>query len=155
MEIKQLFCEDVDTYWDELCKLMDFCYEKTFDGSVPETFSEGKLNELKGYLQKKQAYLFGAIDGMQMYGFLWCHGLSTAQGRVFHVAYGGVDPAAEGQGLFTKMMATGEATAIKEGYRISELRVAEKNPRVIAIHTKHGYQTEEVIMRKNLKITNT
>ena len=150
MEIKRLFDEDVDTFWDELRKLMDLCYERTFDGPVPETFSEGKLNELKSYLQKERAYLFGAIDGMQMFGFLWCHGLSTGQGRVFHVAYGGVDPAAEGRGLFTKMMAKGEEIAIEKGYHISELRVAKKNPQVIAIHTKHGYQTEEVIMRKYL-----
>ena len=151
MEIKRLFYEDVDIYWEELCRLMDLCYEVSFEGPVPEMFSRLKLNELKSYLQKDQAYLFGAIDGNQMYGFLWCHGLSTVQGRVFHVAYGGVDPTAVGHGLFTKMMAKGEETASEDGYHISELRVAKKNPLVIDIHTKHGYQTEDVIMRKKLK----
>lgn len=150
MEIKRLYAEDVSLYWNKLHMLMDTCYEVTFDGPAPKAFSDKKLGELRTYLTENKAFLFGAIEESQMYGFLWCHELNTVLARTFHVAYGGVDPAAEGRGLFTAMFVEAENLARSLGFHIAELRVAVRNPKVIDIHTKHGYQVEDVIMRKRL-----
>lgn len=151
LELRYLNSDDVLTYWEDLKELLHACIEVSFDFPVSETFYQKKLEGLRGYLDRGQAYVIGAIEAGNLLGFYWLYELDNGVSRKLHVAYTAVLPKGRGRGIFNMLDAKAEEKARELGITKIELIVSMENPNVIQIHEKsHGYTVAHVVMEKDL-----
>lgn len=150
MEIRLLSADEAVCHRSSIRELMQYCMEASFLSPIPAGFYEKKIDSLDGYLRRNEGYLFAALEGERMSGFLWACQMPSLWGLKFHVLYFAVLPDRRGQGLGKGLLCAAEDQARTLGISHMELIVSDFN--VSAVQFYHGlqYNATRSILQKQL-----
>ena len=149
-EIKLLKAVDVLCYRNEILNLLNECMIATYSKPVADSFLTEKLSSLEENIARGKAYAFIAVEGKDIFGFLWSYPVKTPINQRFHVAYLSVNPRKRGKGIGRLLLREAEKQAKKIGIDEVELAVSKRNNPAIDFYAKCGYGTEKLVLEKIL-----
>lgn len=150
MEIRLLSADEAVCRRNSIRELMRYCMEASFSDPTPADFYEEKLDRLDGYLRRDEGYLFAALDGEQMPGFLWACQMTSPWGPKFHVLYFAVLPDRCGQGIGRGLLCAAEEQARALGISCMELIVSNFNGSAVRFYHSQQYHAARSILQKRL-----
>ena len=153
MEILRLSSNDIVKYKDSVVELLKLCIQYTYetDARSLSGFLDEKYNALINYAETGKAYVFGAVDGGKLTGFLWGYPVETPFETVFHVAYISVLETGRRLGTGQKLLAEAEKQCALLGLKNVELIVGAENASALSFYDHCGYKPCRYYLKKEVE----
>ena len=148
MEISKLCRADVERHQSTIKELLRICFRSTYETDVKSEILDEKYEGLISYVESGKAFIFGAVDGDSLIGFLWGYPVKTLFEPVFHIAYIAVNEHRRKSGIGKLLLATAEQQARELGLGRMELIVGVSNGRAVEFYQNLGYVAVRNIMCK-------
>lgn len=150
--IKELTYDEYIRYYDVIEVYLVQKYQKEFKGSREnvQRLIDQKLDALKAYLKKGNAFLIGAIEEDQLVGFIWLYQHEYFEEKRLHLNELMVKEDHRRKGIGGALLKEAENKALSLGIEVLDLVVSENNVIALNIYDKMGYVSERRQLMRQL-----
>lgn len=150
--IKELTYDEYIRYYDVIEVYLVQKYQKEFKGSREnvQRLIDQKLDALKTYLKKGNAFLIGAIEEDQLVGFIWLYQHEYFEEKRLHLNELMVKEDHRRKGIGGALLKEAENKALSLGIEVLDLVVSENNVIALNIYDKMGYVSERRQLMRQL-----
>lgn len=150
MEFRLFQAMDVETYKDELIRLMRIVLCDNITQDYPASQAEIYVEKIPGYIEDGSAIVVGAIEKGNLVGFSWAYELSIFEERRIHIDMIGVEQKFRMNGIARRLVELQIEEAKQRGISIIEAMTTRKNENSYNWFHSMGFIDERVKVRKDI-----
>ncbi len=152
MIIKELGYQGLIKYYGKIEAYLLEKYQKEFKASKENVkkIIDKKLDSLKCFIKKENAFLIGAIEEDELLAFIWIYQHNYFDEKRLHINELMVEEAHRKKGIARSLLKEAEKKARSLDIDVLDLLVSEDNHIARNIYDKMGYQTERRQLRLKL-----
>ena len=117
---------------------------------IEDGYYEQTVQSLAQYLEQDKAVVFAAYEDGALQGWIWCHEIDRMGSKRLHIASFAVKEGTRKKGVGQQLMQQAQDYARDNGYAALDLLVTASNATAVGFYEKQGFQTERLLLRKDL-----
>ena len=151
MQIIRINSNDSSVWRDQIEELL----KKTMDINFPDYVIDGdyatkKCDELDTYLKDNKAFVFVAVEGNVLLGWVWIHPIKRFNKERIHISEIAVAYEYRKMGIGRQLLEAVEKFAIENNYSELDLMVTVTNEPALAFYEKASFVPERFLLNKHL-----
>ena len=152
MRVIKLTIEEFKKWKGSIKLLLKEAIIISFPDNKPEdSYYDEKMRELEGYIAENNAIVFLCINNENVLGMAWCHSIRRFNEKRLHIASIATMPHCRNMGVGKMLLKEIETYAVDNLYVGLDLLVTADNINAVSFYQKNEFQTERLLMKKDLK----
>lgn len=151
MNVQQLTPYDVEAYKSQIILLLRHAYEASFPQmTFEDSLLLNKVEELKSYLEKEQAFCAGVIDNGCLVSFIWACSIVRVVEKRLHILQLAVAPEYRRRGLARQLLYAADCYAQQIGCTSVDLLVSAAAKNSVEFYRQNEFQVERLQLKKTI-----
>ena len=151
MTIIRINDRNFESWRSHIEELLNCSVQLNFPGyHVDDNYGKHKCEDLETYIKNGSAIVFGAVEGNELIGWVWCHRINRLNKERLHIAEIGVKDTYHRHGVGKLLLSKIEQYGIENGVREIDLLVTKSNQAAVHFYENASYEIERYLMKKTL-----